>query len=154
MKNKTSFVALFVMISSFFPNTSFSEDIDTKKTKIVTDVRKGQAAPYTGILLTTLLAAEIKENCGKDIIDKKIKIEVDSAVKLANSSCEEKIQIEKGKSTAAKETYDSIIAAKDKELKDLRSVITPPSWYESPYLWFTVGFVAGTGLTLFATKSL
>jgi hypothetical protein len=154
MKIKTAFILLIALSSSMLSNVSIAGEIDTKKSRMVTDVRKGQTAPYTGILLTTLLAAEVKENCGKDVIDQKIKIEVDGAVKLANSACEEKIQIESGKRTAAEEKYTRIIAAKDKEIEDLRDIIAPPPWYKSPYLWFTVGFVAGTGLTLFTAKNL
>lgn len=153
-KSKVTLIILTCFAINLSPVRAFAREIDTKKSRFVTDVRKNQPAPYTGILLTSLLAAEVKENCAKDVISQKIKVEVDGAVKLANSACEEKVQIEVGKREAAQEKYEAIIKAKDKEIEDLHDIIAPPAWYKSPYLWFTIGFVSGTGLTIYAMKNL
>ena len=143
-KSNLSVLLIFSMVTNLFVSTaSFAAEVDTKNQKVVTDLKKGDKAPYDGILLTQRLAAEIKENCNPDVQKKKCDIQVKEAVDLANSDCTRTTDILKAKIEACETTSLKIIDAKNKEIESLRDLLKPPPWYKDSKVMFEIGAVIG-----------
>ena len=152
IKNKvTAFLLIFLMLSFVSPHAAFAKEVDSKKEKVVSNVAKGQKAPYEGVLFTILLAAEIGENCDPANMKKKCDILTTAAVSLASNECTKTVTVLTATNKAQEEKYSAIVSAKDEEIQRLRDISKPAAWFESPYLWGSVGFLlGGTGVYLIA----
>lgn len=146
MMNKfITFLLLLTTLSLSLP--VYASDVDSKKDKVTTDLRKGEKAPFDGVLLSLRLAAEVKENCSPVTIENRCSIRIEEAKKLIGSDCTQKLDVLKKSISACQAKHDEIIIAKDEYIKALESKL--PKWYENPKLWFGVGLVIGGG-TVFA----
>jgi hypothetical protein len=120
------------------------EGVNTSVDKVTTDLKKNDKAPYNGILITYKLAAEIKENCAPEIIEKKCNAKIDEQVGLCKSACKKETDILDAKYNALLMKHETVSREKDKYIKILES--QQPSWYENYKLWFVVGL--GTGVVI------
>ena len=151
---KTSvFACFFFLFQSLSASFLLANEVDTKNDKVVTDLRKGDKAPYDGILLTARMAAEIKENCNPAVSKQKCDILVKEAVDLSLSECKKNTDILQSKYDAFQVKHDKVVSAKDKEIQDLRDLLKPAPWYESPKLWFGVGVVTGAAVIITLVKN-
>lgn len=132
-----------------FQQVAFCQD---QPEKLVTNLKKGEKSPYDGVLLSVQLAAEIKNNCSPEIIQKRQDAAVQEAVSLCKSAAQKDSVIFTEKLQAQEAKYEKIIAAKDIEIQTLRDKLRPPAWYESPKVWFTVGLVAGAGTVVYIMR--
>jgi len=130
----------------------YAAEVNSKNDKITTDLKKGDKAPFDGILLSLRLAAEIKENCSPDTIEKRCQVRIDEAKKLANSECTQKTDILKVEVSACQEKHVKVVAAKDEYINVLESKL--PKWYESPKLWFGIGIVVGGGVVIAVARNV
>ena len=111
----------------------------------ITGIQKGETAPYSGVLLNTLAAAQVfsdKSFAGKEC-ELKIKFAVDKEVArmqlLLDST---KVSLE-----TVEKKYTSIIIIKDNEIKRL-SDLAMKDKADYSALWFTGGALAGIALTV------
>lgn len=146
LRKKTKKLVSLSMIASFILGTSssvFAGEVNSKEEKAVTDLKKGDKAPYDGILLTFKMAADIKENCNPEVTKKKCDILIKEAVDLSASQCTKTTDVLQAKLDALQIKSNEIILAKDTEIAVLRDRLKPAPWYESPKLWFGIGVVVG-----------
>ena len=108
-------------------------------------IQKGETAPYSGVLLNTLAAAQVfsdKSFAGKEC-ELKIKFAVDKEIArmqlLLDST---KVSLE-----TVEKKYTNIITIKDKEIKRL-SDLAMKDKADYSALWFTGGALAGIALTV------
>lgn len=150
ISNKLTAIAVlfFVFIMSF----PVYADVDTKKDKVATDLRKGDKAPYDGVLLSHRFAAEIKENCSPEATDKKCQIKIDEKEGFCKSSCKNETDNLLAQYDALHAKHKIVISEKDKHIKLLEGKL--PLWYENPKLWFAVGVVIGGGSVIFVAKNV
>ena len=155
LKSKIVIILLPVFMSAQVV-PAYANDVDTKVEKLVTDLQKGQKAPFDGILMTQKLAAEVKENCSKDVIEKRCDARVKEAVGLAQSECTATTSVLNSKVSACQLKYDESIAAKDKEIESLKVKLDKmePHWYDSPELWLGIGVVLGGGAVYGIVKAV
>ena len=114
--------------------------------KLVTNLEKGQRAPFKGILLSNPSAAKIfadikfsKKECDS-ILDERLEtlsIRHQSSIDLLNA----KIEIEAKRS-------QSLLLVKDERIKFLEKNYMPPAWYEQGEFWLAVGVITGIGITV------
>lgn len=149
---RSRFVTWFLPLFIFMTSAPVFADVDSKNDKVTTDLKKGDKAPYEGILLTYRLAAEVKENCNPGVIEKKCQIKVDEQVGLCKSECKKETDILNAKYDALQVKHDTAMKAKDDYIKTLESQL--PKWYESPKLWFAVGVVVGGGTVIAVARNL
>ena len=114
--------------------------------KLVTNLTKGQRAPFEGILLSNPSAAKLfadikfsKKECDAILNEKleMLSIRHQSNIKLLNA----KIEIE------AKRTQ-SLLLVRDERIKFLEKNYMPPAWYEQGEFWLAVGVITGIGITI------
>jgi hypothetical protein len=155
MKSRiASFLVLF--FTSMVCAPSVHAEVDSKNDKAVSDLHKGDKAPFDGTLLSLRLAAEIKENCKPDTIEQRCQARIKESVALCQNECTKNTEVLKVQVSACQKKYDDVVIAKDKEIDFLHKKIDEltPAWYESPKLWFGVGLVVGIGGTAYLVKSL
>lgn len=120
--------------------------------KLVSELSKGQKAPFKGILLSEDSAAKLFAD-----------------IKFSKKECEnlltEKLEIQKIKSDAEingltltlnieKSRFESLLSVKDERIAYLEKNYLPPAWYETGEFWFAVGVLMGIGITVSAGYAL
>jgi hypothetical protein len=127
------------------PETEPDTSVEEASTPKVTGVKKGEKAPYNGVLLNTAAAAKIfaeKEYSGKEC-ELRINFEVQKEMlrmKLLLDTAN--IGLE-----ATKQKYNSILSIKDKEIERLSKIAsTRPNDYST--YWAVGGVVVGIVLSI------
>jgi len=153
-----SIILLFAFFSQIMtPAIVFADNNDTETQKLVTPLRKNEKAPYTGVLVSKFLAAEIITRCNPVIIQSQCKILTDEAVSLANSACKTKNDFLQAKLDAENLACKKIISAKDVEIDVLRKQISSPpllEWYEKPAFYFVGGVIVGAAVIFGSTYAV
>jgi len=112
---------------------------------LVTQVKKGDTAPFTGVLLSNDTAAKLFGDIkySKKECDARLSKELEfSKIKF-----ESLLKTEQLKFDVEKKRLDGMIAVRDDRIKFLEDNYRPPAWYESGEFWFAFGVVAGIGIT-------
>lgn len=118
---------------------------EEENTAKVTGIKKGEEAPYNGVLLNTTAAAKIfaeKEYSGKECelrINYEIQKEILRMQLLLDTT---KVSLD-----ATQKKYDTIVKIKDDEIERLsKLVLKPKNDYSA--LWGAGGVLVGIGLTI------
>lgn len=112
---------------------------------LVTQMKKGESAPFEGVLLSNDTAAKLFGDIkySKKECDARLSKELEfSKIKF-----ESLLKTEQLKFDVEKKRLDGMIAVRDDRIKFLEDNFRPPSWYESGEFWFAFGIVAGIGIT-------
>jgi len=139
-KKINQIIAIFCCISvTYMPVSVYAEE------GLVTQVKKGDAAPFTGVLLSNDTAAKLFGDIkySKKECDARLSKELEfSKIKF-----ESLLKTEQLKFDVEKKRLDGMIAVRDDRIKFLEDNFRPPAWYESGEFWFAFGVVAGIGIT-------
>ena len=139
-KKINQIIAIFCCISvTYMPVSVYAEE------GLVTQVKKGDAAPFTGVLLSNDTAAKLFGDIkySKKECDARLSKELEfSKIKF-----ESLLKTEQLKFDVEKKRLDGMIAVRDDRIKFLEDNYRPPAWYESGEFWFAFGIVAGIGIT-------
>lgn len=142
---------MFVVLSIGATSTN-AEEVNSKNQSVVTDLKKGQKAPYEGILFSLKMAAEIKENCNPDIISHRCDVRIQEAVSLRDNECAAKTSVLDVKLSEQQEKFTKQIETRDDYIKKLEGAL--PKWHDNPRLWFGLGIVIGGGAVFVVAKNL
>lgn len=129
-----------------------ADEVDSKNQSVVTDIKKGQKAPYDGILFSIKMAADVKENCNPEIIKLRCDIRVQEATGLKDNECTAKTTLLDVKLREQNEKFTKQIDAREKYIKKLEANL--PKWYDNPRLWFGLGVVVGGGVVFAIAKNV
>ena len=135
-RNVLTLSLIFTLVSSAI---AMADPPVPPPTPQITGVQKGEAAPYTGVLLNSLAAAKLfseKSYSGLEC-DLRIKYEVEKeSARLRLLLDSTKVSME-----TLDQKYTSIITIKDNEIARLGKIASDKNDYSS--LWFAGGIVAG-----------
>lgn len=149
MKIKISLLVMLTLIFQIHISKYAFAEVDTKKDLVVSDIQKGQRAPYNGVLMTQRLVTEIKNNYGPEVAKSKCSILIKQEVGLANSQCIKDTTILESKISSCEDVYKKSIDLKNKEIVRLSKLLEPNKWYKDNKLWFGLG--VGVGIALSGT---
>lgn len=139
-KKINQIIAIFCCISvTYMPVSVYAEE------GLVTQMKKGESAPFEGVLLSNDTAAKLFGDIkySKKECDARLSKELEfSKIKF-----ESLLKTEQLKFDVEKKRLDGMIAVRDDRIKFLEDNFRPPSWYESGEFWFAFGIVAGIGIT-------
>lgn len=113
---------------------------------VVSPLKQGQTAPFTGLLYSPAAAATVIAE--RNAVPAKIKIEVDAATSQVNAQCDFKVNGAKIASDADARVSKAILDAKDAQIKSVNDENAQLVKYNSHHAWWAAGgFVAGAIVT-------
>lgn len=122
--------------------------------KALSPMRKGQKAPFTGVLLSPSAVADVIVEI--ESTEERIHIEVMRALEFEQAEYEKKIEVLKTTSTSEKSILQASIDRKNKDIIDLNAELEKSKKAQTnPLLWAGIGFAGGlvvTVLTVFAVS--
>ena len=126
------------------PHTPVAGELDVGAA--VSPMKKGQIAPFTGVLLSPKAVATIIAEL--DAVPQKVKIEVDKARGEEKAQCDFKVNEVKANAASDKKVADAKLEENAKRLKALEDQIKKEE-NSRPNLgvWVGVGFVGGVIVT-------
>ena len=147
MKKITTVIVLFCF--TFFSMTpiAYAED-PTTVFEAVSPLSKGDKAPFEGILFSKALAAKIEAERKTMITLKLADQNIKTAILLAKSELQLKLDIANGKFLALEEKHKKITEINREQIDFLREQYLPTPWYEHPAFIVTIGIVSGVAITI------
>ncbi|MBM3194170.1 MAG: hypothetical protein FJZ60_00215 [Chlamydiae bacterium] len=168
-------ISVLLLASLFISNLSFAQDIDISPDpdpadfiseippvklapgekdpgKALSPMRRGQRAPFTGVLLSPSAVADVIVEL--ESTEDRIHIEVLRALKIEQAEYEKKTGILETRLQAEKNILQASIDKKNKDISDLNAELEKAKKAQTnPFLWASAGFAGGllvTVLTVFA----
>ena len=138
-------ISLVLSLLLIFPIPLFADVPELPPQPRIAGIQEGEAAPYSGVLLNTIAAAQIfvdkdhsQEECGL-----RIQFEVEKETQRMNLLLDSmKVTLE-----SAEERHNSILEIKNQEIERLSEIASEtPNDYSM--WWFAGGVIAGIGLTI------
>ena len=142
----TIFVIFCFTVLSITPS-AYAADPPTAF-EAVSPLDKGDKAPFQGILFSKALAAKIEAERKTMISIRLAEQNTKSAVLLAKSELQLKLDISNGKLLALEEKHSKIVQINNEQIDFLRKQYMPTPWYEQPAFLVTVGIASGIALTI------
>ena len=106
---------------------------------VITELQKGQKAPFTGVLMDATAAAKVLTD--KKYTVEECRLEIDREIKLLSAQLELDLQISDIKLKSATKRYDQLITIKDEEIGRLQELaLESPNDYSH---WWLAGGVLG-----------
>lgn len=141
-------VSCLLAVSLFAPSVAFAADVADpwKDVAGISPLRKGQAAPYSGVLMTPKATATLIANA--DTEKEKIQIEVQHA--LADAAAKSKFDLSEAntKCSADKKVLQASIDEHAARLKIVQDELEKASDPPSRLTWAGIGFVGGVVTTV------
>jgi len=128
-----------------FPASMLAEPPATVPVPKITGIKKGDPAPFSGVLLNSLAAAKLftEKNYSVTECDLRVSYEVKRELARVNIILESS----KASMDSMEQKYTAIIKIKDTEIERLSSIaLKPRSNYST--LWAVGGVLVGIGLTI------
>ena len=124
--------------------------IDTKTIDLgkVTQLRKGQHAPFAGVLLSDIVAAKLFADL--KFTEKECKLRLTRELEINTLQLSSQIEALKLRIDIETNRSNSLLAVKDERIKYLEENWRPTPWYESGEFWFAMGVVGGILITVSA----
>jgi hypothetical protein len=142
-------VSIFLLASTTISSVA-SADVDSsdpwKDVAGITPLRRGQKAPYSGVLMTPKATATIVANA--DTEREKISIEVQHALAEADTKRKFEVNETTTKCTADKGVLQASIDEKNARIKIVEEELSKASDPPSRTTWAGIGFVGGVVTTV------
>ena len=112
---------------------------------VITEIRKGQKAPYTGVLMDPTAAAKVLTD--QKYTEEEFKLELDKELKLLRAKLDLDLKIANTKLIGCQERSAQILKIKDEEIQRLQELaLDSPNDYS--IWWLTGGVVGGIALSV------
>lgn len=119
---------------------------------VMTTVRAGEAAPFTGTLFSVAAAAQMLANL--ELTQERCDIQVSTRVRLTEANMQLTIDTERARFTALEYRLNEVTRIKNDQINFLLRQHRPLPWYESGEFWFGLGSVVGVIITVAAGYAL
>jgi len=112
---------------------------------VITEIQKGQKAPFTGVLMDAKAAAKVLTD--QKYTAEECKLELDRELEILRAKLELDLKISQIKLESTNDKYKSLLDIKNEENKRLQELaLERPNDYS--HWWAAGGFVAGTLVAL------
>ncbi len=112
----------------------------------VTQMRKGQHAPFSGILLSDTAAAKLFADL--KFTERECQLRLTRELRINTLQLTSQIDALKLRLDVETTRSTSLLAVKDQRIKFLEENWRPTPWYESGEFWFAMGIVGGILITV------
>lgn len=140
---RRSIVTIILAALLLYANHGFANPGDK-----VANLKKGQRAPYAGILMNRQLTDRIEAERSTQIDVEKCKIKSDEAVAICESDAKRQNDIATAKFQSFVDYHTQVVDIKDEQLDFYRQHYLPPPWYKEPAFLVGTGVVGGVVITI------
>ena len=153
-RTKSKTIALFCIFSFLFYTTpSFAGEFENKlKDGVVTNVKKGDKAPFDGILLSSVAAAKLYGEL--NFFEDECKLTLSKELDIAKIRYDAEIASLKLKLEVETVRTEKLLQIKDERIEFLEENWKPTPWYESGEFWLAIGIVSGVLITTAAGHAI
>ena len=138
-------ISLVLSLLLIFPIPLLADVPELPPQPRITGIQAGEAAPYSGVLLNTIAAAQIFVD--KDHSQEECSLRIQFEVEKENQRMNLLLDSMKVTLDSAEERHNSILEIKNQEIERLSEIASQtPNDYS--IWWFTGGVLAGIGLTI------
>tara|TARA_R110000824_G_scaffold67377_6_gene174528 strand:+ start:1450 stop:1935 length:486 start_codon:yes stop_codon:yes gene_type:complete len=127
------------------PPTETSTETVVAPSPKITGIKKGDVAPYTGVLLNTLAAAQIFTE--KSFLNEECQLRIDYAVQKEIARMNLLLNSTKASMDSMEQKYTTIVKIKDTEIERLSKIALEPKNDYSAW-WAAGGVIVGIALTI------
>ena len=149
IRNKiVSFICCFLMVWTPVAVQAEEARINPESVSpgVVTELRKGQHAPYAGILFSRDAAAKLYTQL--KFSEEDCKLRIDKRLKITNLDFSTQIKLLELRLKTEQDRSTKLLAVKNDRIQFLEKNLNPPAWYESGEFWFAMGVVGGILITV------
>jgi hypothetical protein len=111
----------------------------------ITGIKKGEPAPYTGVLLNTLASAQIFTE--RSFLNEECQLRIDFAVQKEIARMDLLLNSTRASMESMEQRYTAIVRIKDTEIERLSKIALEPKNDYSVW-WATGGVIVGIALTI------
>ena len=135
---------LILVLALIFPASIFAQT-SLLDQPIVIELKKGQKAPYDGVFLNAIAAAQILTD--KKYTIEECELEIDYELEKEKAKCNLSLESLQASLDFAESKYISLLDIKDQEIDRLQEMVedSPSDYY---VWWLTGGVLAGIALTV------
>ena len=119
---------------------------------VVTNITKGQSAPFTGILLSNEAAAKLYGDL--NFFEQECKLTLSKELDIQRLKFKTDLDVFKLKLEVETERTEKLLAIKNERIEFLEKNWKPQPWYETGEFWMAVGLVVGISLTVGTTYAV
>lgn len=151
---KRRLIALFCIFSfCLYTTPSFASDLeDNLKDGVVTNIKKGEAAPFDGILLSNIAAAKLYGEL--NFFEEECKLTLSKELDIAKIRYDAEISALQLKLNVETTRTEKLLQIKDERIQFLEKNWKPTPWYESGEFWLAIGVVSGVLITAAAGHAI
>tara|TARA_Y100001938_G_C8072734_1_gene424107 strand:+ start:17 stop:502 length:486 start_codon:yes stop_codon:yes gene_type:complete len=145
-KKITAFLCIVSFLLYTIPSAHAAEFEDQVKKATVTELKKGEAAPFEGILLSKTAAARLYGDL--NFFEKECELKLTKELDVAKLQYTAQIDVLKLKLDVENTRTEKLLQIKNERIEFLEKNWKPQPWYESGEFWLAVGLVSGILLTV------
>ena len=127
-------------------------DITTIDLGKVSQLRKGQHAPFSGILLSDDAAARLFADI--KFSERECQLRLTRELKINTTQCTAQLEGLKLRLDIETTRTTALLGVKDERIKFLEKNWRPTPWYESGEFWFAMGIVGGILITVASAHAI
>lgn len=145
---KNKFVAILCILSVFSLSTSaYANTLENElSADVVTNIVKGEVAPFDGVLLSKGSAAKLFGEL--HFFEESCKLTLSKELDIANIRYNSEIDALKLKLDVEIIRTDRLLEIKNERIQFLEKNWQPQAWYESGEFWFSMGILGGILITV------
>ena len=119
---------------------------------VVTELRKGQHAPYAGILFSRDAAAKLYTQL--KFSEEDCKLQIDKRLKIINLDLGTQIKLLELKLKTEQDRSVKMLSVKEERIEFLEKNLRPKPWYDTGEFWFSMGIVGGILITVVSAYAI
>lgn len=146
MKVISVFCSFLILLA---PTAAYASELGSTKLKLpglITEINKGQHAPFSGILFSREAAAKLYASLS--FTEEECKLKIDKRLELSSLRFNTELEVLKLKLQVERDTTVKLLKVKDQRIDFLEKNMLPTPWYESGEFWFAMGVVGGILITV------
>ena len=140
LKLKNRFSVFFLILIFFTSQLSFAAPGK------ISDIKVGQKAPFTGVLMTPDVASKLFLD--SKFGPKECEVKIEESTRFQKLQFDRDLKILEQSLKIEKDKFKKIISFKEDRIKFLEKKWAPEPWYESGTFWMSVGIVSGVLITV------
>jgi hypothetical protein len=118
----------------------------------VATVQEGESAPFTGTLFSTEATARMLAEI--ELSRESCDIRIGEAVERKEAEMQLSLDQLQIRFDSNSEIFNQRLLIRNGQIDFLQQQLRPPSWYEHPALWISVGLIVGAGATIGVTYAV